>query len=80
MRVTEKAAAILILALSTWAIIMSAASRFQGYEANRVLRVELGSGAEALNEAVRGAAPDGMQYNIQMVIRNTYMDCVSVLL
>jgi len=80
MRVTEKAAAILILALSTWAIIMSAASRFQGYEANRVLRVELGSGAEALNEAVRGTAPDGIQYNIQMVIRNTYMDFVFVLL
>jgi hypothetical protein len=42
MRVTEKVVAILILALATWAIIMSAASSFQGYEANRVLQVELG--------------------------------------
>ena len=59
---------------------MSLASSFQGYEANRVLRVELGSGAAELNQAVRGTATDGVAYNIQMVVRNTYLDYVFILL
>lgn len=80
MRVTEKAAAILILALSTWVVIMWAASSFQGYEANRMLRVELGSDAAALKQAVRGTATDGVAYNMQMVVRDTYMDFVLILL
>ena len=80
MRVTEKAAAVLILALSTWVVIMWAATSFQGYEANRMLRLELGSDAASLNQAVRGTATDGVAYNIQMVVRNTYMDYVLILL
>jgi hypothetical protein len=80
MRVTEKAAAIFILALSTWMVIMWAATSFQGYEANRMLRLELGSDAASLNQAVRGAATDGVAHNIQMVVRNTYIDYVLILL
>ena len=80
MRVTEKVAAVLILALSTWMVIMWAATSFQGYEANRILRLELGSDAASLNRAVRGTATDGVAYNIQMVVRNTYMDYVLILL
>ena len=80
MRVTEKAAAVLILALSTWMVIMWAATSFQGYEANRMLRLELGSDAASLNQAVRGTASDAAAYNIQMVVRNTYMDYILILL
>jgi hypothetical protein len=80
MRVNEKGAAILILALSAWAILMWAATSFQGNEANRILRVELGSDSAQLNQAVAGPGNDGIAHNIQMVVRNTYMDYVFILL
>ena len=80
MRTNEKVVAVLILALWTWVIVMWAATSFQGHESNRILRVELGSDAASLNQAV--AANDrydkaGIAHNIQMVVRNTYMDFVS---
>jgi hypothetical protein len=80
MRVTEKAVAILILALSAWAILMWAATSFQGNEANRILRVELGSDSAQLNQAVAANEMDGIAHNVQMIVRNTYMDYVFILL
>ena len=80
MRVTEKAVAILILALAAWAIIMWAATNFQGHETNRILRVELGSDSAQLSQAVTADDNDGIAHNIQMVVRNTYMDFVFILL
>jgi hypothetical protein len=80
MRVTEKAVAIIILALSAWAVILWAATNFQGHEMNRILRVELGSDSAQLNQAVIAENNDGIAHNIQMVIRNTYMDYVFILL
>ncbi len=80
MRVTEKAVAIIILALSAWAIIMWAATNFRGHEVNRILRVELGSDAASLNQAVSGPDADAVAHNIQMVKRNTYMDYVFIFL
>lgn len=83
MRATEKAVAIMILALSAWAILMWAATSFQGHESDRILRVELGSDAAALTRAVQ---PDdrndkaGIAHNIQMVVRNTYLDFVFIVL
>src|ERR1017187_6176248 len=65
MRVTEKAVAILILALSAWAILMWA---------------ELGSDSAQLNQAVAANEIDGIAHNVQMVVRNTYMDYVFILL
>jgi hypothetical protein len=56
---------------------------FQGREADRNLRVELGSDAASLNLAVRGNSPrdrEGVAHNKQMVVRNTYMDFVFILL
>ncbi|MFZ1133379.1 MAG: hypothetical protein WAN69_00435 [Candidatus Korobacteraceae bacterium] len=83
MRNTEKAVAILILALWAWGLVTWAATSFQGHESNRILRVELGSDAASLNQAV--AANDrndksGIAHNVQMVVRNTYMDFVFILL
>ena len=80
MRVTEKAVAIVILALSAWAVVMWMATTFQGHEVNRILRIELGSDAAALNQAVAAADNDGVAHNIQMVVRNTHMDYVFILL
>ena len=80
MRVTEKAVAILILALSAWAIVMWMASSFEGNEPNRILRVELGEDAAQLNQAVAGPDNDAIAHNIEMVVRNTYMDFVFILL
>jgi hypothetical protein len=83
MRATEKAVAILIVALSVWAILMRVTTDFQGRESDRILRVELGSDAASLNLAVRGNGPrdtEGVAHNIQMVVRNTYMDFVFILL
>jgi hypothetical protein len=80
MRVTEKAIAIIILALSVWAILMWAATSFEGSEANRILRVELGAEASQLNHAVAAPDNDGIARNIQMVVRNTYLDYVFILL
>jgi len=80
MRAIEKAAAVAILALSAWTIIMWAATRFQGNESNRILRVELGADAVALNQAVAANDSDGIAHNIRMVVRNTYMDYVFILL
>jgi hypothetical protein len=80
MRMTEKAVAILILALSAWAILMWAATSFQGNGANRILRVELGSDSAQLNQAVAANEIDGIAHNVQMVVRNTYMDYVFILL
>lgn len=83
MRTNEKVVAVLILALCTWVIVMWAATSFQGHESNRILLVQLGSDAASLNQAV--AANDrydkaGIAHNIQMVVRNTYMDFVCILL
>ena len=83
MRTTEKAVAIMIVALSIWAILMRVASDFQGHQSDRILRVELGSDAASLNQAVQANGPrdtDGVAHNIQMVVRNTYMDFVFILL
>ena len=83
MRATEKAVAIMILALSVWAILMRVTTNFEGPGSNRILRVELGSDAASLNQAVRGNDPrdtQGVTHNIQMVLRNTYMDFVFILL
>src|ERR1019366_1203433 len=80
MRVTEKAIVIIILALSVWAILMWAATSFEGSEANRILRVELGAEAAQLNHAVAAPDNDGIARNIQMVVRNTYLDYVFILL
>lgn len=83
MRATEKAVAIMILSLSAWAIIMWAATSFQGHESDRILRVQLGSDAASLNQAVQGNDGndrDGIAHNIQMVVRNTYLDFVFILL
>ncbi|MGA9566670.1 MAG: hypothetical protein WBS19_14190 [Candidatus Korobacteraceae bacterium] len=83
MRNTEKAVAILILALWAWVIVTWAATSFQGHESDRILRVELGSDAASLNQAV--AANDrndrsGIAHNVEMVVRNTDMDFVFILL
>ena len=83
MRATEKAVAILIVALSVWAILMRVATNFQGNEINRIQRVELGSDKASLYRAVHANGPsdaDGVSHNIQMVVRNTYMDFVFILL
>jgi hypothetical protein len=80
MRVTEKAVAVIILALSAWAILMWAATSFHGDEFNRILRVELGADAAQLNHAVAGPNNDEITHNVQMVVRNTYMDSVFILL
>jgi hypothetical protein len=80
MRVTEKAVAILILTFSAWAIVMWLATSFQGNEPNRILRVELGEDAAQLNQAVAGPGNDAIAHNIEMVVRNTYMDFVFILL
>lgn len=83
MRVTEKAVAVIILALITWNVIMSAATNFVGNESSRILRVELGEDAASLNQAVAANGRndrDGIAHNVQMVIRNTYMDYVFILL
>ncbi len=80
MRVTEKAVAIIILALTAWAIIMLATTNFQGHESNRILRVELGSDAAQLNQAVAADDDAGIANNIQMVVRNTYLDYDFILL
>jgi hypothetical protein len=83
MRATEKAVAIMIVVLSVWAILMRATTNFQGPGSDRILRVELGSDAVSLDKAVAGNAPrdaEGVARNIQMVVRNTYMDFVFILL
>ena len=80
MRAIEKAAAILILALSTWTIIMWAATSFQGHESDRILRMELGSDAASLRQTVQSDDSNGVAHNIQMVVRNTNLDFVLILL
>jgi len=80
MRVTEKAVAIIILTFSAWAIVMWLATSFQGNEPNRILRMELGEDAAQLNQAVAGPDNDAIAHNIEMVVRNTYMDFVFILL
>jgi hypothetical protein len=83
MRAIEKAVAVMILALSAWAVIMWAATTFQGNESNRILRVELGPDAASLNQAVQANGRtdnDGIAHNIQMVVRNTDLDFVLILL
>ncbi|HEY4960738.1 MAG TPA: hypothetical protein VII29_07770, partial [Terriglobales bacterium] len=49
-------------------------------EPNRILRVELGEDAAQLNQAVAGPDNDAIAHNIEMVVRNTYMDFVFILL
>jgi hypothetical protein len=83
MRTTEKAVAIMIMALSVWLILMKVTTNFQGNESDRILRVQLGSDAASLNRAVHGTDrrdTEGIAHNVQMVVRNTYMDFVFILL
>jgi len=73
----------MILVLSAWAILMWAFTSFQGNESDRILRIELGSDAASLNLAVQSAAggdKQGVTGNIEMVVRNTYLDFVFILL
>jgi len=82
-RNTEKVVAVLILALTTWGVLMWSVSRFAGSQSNRILLVELGSDAASLNQAVQANGKtdrEGIAHNVQMVKRNTYMDFVFVLL
>lgn len=80
MRVTEKAVAVIILALAAWAILMWTVTSFQGHEVDRVMRVELGSDAANLDQAVAGTEKGGVDHNIQMVVRNTHLDYVFIFL
>ena len=80
MRIAEKAVAIIILALVAWAMIMWGATRFDGYQPNRILRVELGSDAGQLGQAVSSSDSDAIANNIRMVVRNTQMDYIFILL
>jgi hypothetical protein len=80
MRVIEKAVAIIILALIGWTVIMYAATRFDSFQSNRILRVELGSAAGQLSQAVTALDSSGITNNIQMVIRNTQMDYFFIVL
>lgn len=83
MRTTEKVVAIFVIALSFWAILMMVATSFQGSHSNRILLVELGADATSLNQAVQADGKgdrEGVAHNIQMVVRNTYMDFVFILL
>src|SRR3974377_954694 len=83
MRTTEKIVAVLILALASWAVLMTATTNFQGSQANRILLVELGSDAASLNQAVQAGGTtdrEGIGHNIRMVVRNTYMDYLFIVL
>src|SRR6516162_7653386 len=85
MRKTEKFVAILIVALSAWALVMMAATdwQFKGNIRNRILLVEIGSDAASLNHAVQTGVrsdPDGIAQNVRLVVRNTYMDFVFIVL
>jgi hypothetical protein len=80
MRFGEKTIAIIILALAAWAVIMVGATRFEGSESNRILRVELGASADQLSQAVAARDSEGIANNIHMVERNTQMDYVLILL
>ena len=78
MRKTEKVSEILILALIGWALIMLLATnlQFEGKGSQRILRVELGSDAASLNQAVAGKDGNdtsGVAHNIELVKRNTYV-------
>lgn len=74
MRMIEKIAGVLIVALWAWALITWTATSFRGQESDRIMRVELGSDADSLNQAVRGADPNDVAHNIEMVVRNTKLD------
>lgn len=82
MRVTEEATAILIVLLSLWCLTMWVATdmQFQGNESSRILRVELGSDAADLDQAVKAPDAAGVERNVQLIRRNTYMDYVFILL
>lgn len=83
MRSTEKVVAILIVALAAWAVLMTVATSFQGSQSNRILLVELGGDAASLKLAVQASEMKdvaGIAHNIQMVVRNTYMDFVFIVL
>ena len=83
MRANEKVVAILILALLTWVVVMWAATNFQGHEPDRILRVELGSDATSLNRAVAANYMNdkaGIAHNVEIVVRNTYLDYVFIVL
>lgn len=85
MRTAEKFAAVLIIAVSVWAIVMMAATnwQFKGSQRDRILLVELGSDAPSLQTAVQtGLRNDveGVAQNIRLVVRNTYMDFLFIAL
>jgi hypothetical protein len=83
MRNAEKLVAVLIVALSAWAVIMMAATnwQFKGEQRNRILLVEIGSDAASLNKAVQTGVRndrDGIASNVRLVVRNTYMDSLFI--
>jgi hypothetical protein len=85
MRNAEKLVAVLIVALSTWALIMMAATnwQFKGNTRNRILLVEIGSDAASLTKAVQTGVtddPNGKAGNVRLVVRNTYMDFLFIAL
>ncbi len=77
MRSTEKLVAVLIVALAGWAVLMTVTTGFRGSQSNRILLVQLGTDAASLNRAVEANGSsdrEGIAHNVQMVVRNTYMD------
>ncbi len=80
MRLIERITAILIVTSWIWLGLMWVTTSFQGEEPDRILRVEIGSDATSLNRAVRGPDRDAVAHNIQMVVRNTYLDFFFILL
>jgi len=82
-RKTEKYITILILTLSTWSVIMMATTRFQGSQSNRILLVELGSDAAALNQAVQAEGNtdrEGVAHNVAVLMRHARLDFIFIVL
>ena len=85
MRTTEKTARYLILAVMVWGLVMIASTNleYQGSQPNRILRLELGSDAGTLRQAVQADNEkdfNGMAQNTELVIRSTHLDFVFILL
>ena len=60
---------------------MMAATRFQGRQSNRILLLELGSDAAALNQAVLGEGNtdrEGVAHNVAVLVRHTRLDFVFI--
>lgn len=80
MRMIEKIASVLIVALWAWALIMWTATSFRGQETDRIMRVELSLDAASLNQAVSGPDRSDVAHNMEMVVRNTKLDFGFILL